>query len=132
VLDALNRDADAENGTEYRQFAAAEFTANVRCFGDRAVILDEFYRAILGGVALGHNTFLTANPDQCGYALVYLQVWVGHLCAVGDYLLARSFVGDSFQTFFAEDTLNLLQHVNHELGVVIGNRSWNDYSGKAI
>lgn len=70
VLDAINRDTDAENRTEHRQFASAELAANVRCFGDRAVILDEFDRAILGGAALGHKTFLTANPDQCGYALV--------------------------------------------------------------
>jgi hypothetical protein len=69
VLDALNLDTDAENRTEHRQFAAAELAAKVRCFGDRAMILDEFDRAILGGAGLGHKTFLTANPDKCGHAL---------------------------------------------------------------
>lgn len=119
VLDALNRDTDAENRTEHRQFPAAELAAKVRCFGDRAVIFDEFDRAIQGGSALGHKSFLTPDTDQCGHALGQWQVWTGHPCAIGDHLLVRPFVGDTFQAFFAENALNHLTHVNRELGVVI-------------
>ncbi|MDT4852679.1 hypothetical protein FQZ97_869190 [compost metagenome] len=117
---ALDPDPLAEQLAKQRQLAAAEALAEGRRLGDRAVVFHQFQRPILGGPALGHEAFRTADACQRGDPLCQRQVRGGHLRTVGRQLLAHPAGGQALQACLAEGALHTLQQVDRESAMPIG------------
>ena len=117
VLDPLDGDIVAESFTEECQFAAAELGAELRCFGNRAVIFYKLDRSIPNAPALGHVAFIASDLRQGGYAFSERPVSAGHPRAINFHLFQRPLGGQTFQASFSGRTLNRLKHGDGEFRV---------------
>ena len=117
MLDTLDGDIVTEGLPEKCQLAAAELRAELRCFGNRAVIFYELDRAIPNAPALGHVAFIASDTRQGGYAFFERPVSAGHPRAINFHLFPRPLGGQTFQTSFSGRVLNRLEHVDGEFRV---------------